>query len=296
MSTVLITGCSSGLGFVTAQTLVAKGHTVVATMRALEGRNADAASKLQAACEGQSGTLHLVDLDVSDDASVAAAVSRSTELAGALDVVVHNAAYGTGGLMETIPVEQMRKVFEVNVFGPQRLSRAVLPSMRARKQGLLIFVSSTIARIPFPNFGAYGPSKVALESIAENYAAELRPFAVDVTIVQPGGYATSFFNNMQASADAERVASYGEVGEAAAAQLQGMAQMMSAPEVSRGQEVADAIAELVDAPAGQRPLRKVVDLAMGEAVEAINGAISAIVAKVFEGMAAAAAAAQNQDG
>ena len=293
MSNVLITGCSSGLGFVTAQALVSKGHSVLASMRALEGRNAEAGARLKAACEGQSGSLHLVELDVTDEASVAAALAKASELVGELDVVVHNAAYGTGGLMETITVEQMRDVFEVNVFGPQRLSRAVLPQMRARKQGLLIFVSSTIARIPFPNFGAYGPSKVALEAMAENYATDLRSFGVDVTIVQPGGYATSFLANMAKPGDPERVAAYGEVAAAAHAQLEGVQQMMSAPGVSRGDEVADAITELVEAPAGTRPLRKVVDPAMGEAVGAINDTVAGIVAKVFEGMAAAAAAAQQ---
>lgn len=281
MTKILITGCSTGIGFNLATVASKRGHEVVATMRALETRNADNAARLRAACEAGPGSVHIVELDVTNDDSVAAAMARAQELVGELDAVVHNAGVGSLGLMETFTVEQMREVFEVNVFGAHRIARAALPAMRARGSGLLVFLSSAIGRVLFPYFGAYGPSKFALEALAEGYANELRPTGVEVSIVQPGGFATPFFANASQPDDQDRVASYGEIAQVAA-------QFYSRPESSPPMPEPDilgiAITELIELAPGTRPLRQVVDPLMGEAIEAINQSIAAIQGPILKSM------------
>ena len=147
---VLITGTSSGFGLLTARTLLQKGHTVFATMRGVAGKNAAAADGLRKFAEGQDGTLHLLELDVTNDASVDNAVKTALKLSGRIDVVVNNAGTGSGGLAESFTVDQFKQLFEVNLFGVQRVNRAVLPSMRDTGQGLLIQVSSIMGRIVIP--------------------------------------------------------------------------------------------------------------------------------------------------
>lgn len=280
MSNVLITGCSTGIGFSLAQTLCERGHHVIATMRALADRNAGNAARLRSACEGTTGQLDVLELDVTDDASVAVAVEQALARAGTIDVVVHNAGLGALGLIESFTVEQIRAVFEVNVFGSQRINRAVLPHMRARGQGAVLYVSSTIGRILFPFFGAYGPSKFALEAMAECYHNELRPLGIDVTIVQAGGYATEFFRNAQQPSDRECIAAYGEPGERAT----NFYTSGTMPPVPAPSELADDIANLIELPAGTRPLRKVIDPMMGQAIEAINQTVAEIQGQVLKGM------------
>ena len=283
MSNVLITGCSSGFGFLTTKALAARGHTVVATMRDPEGRNAENAARLRAECEGAPGAVHIVALDVTDDASVAAAVAEAIERVGDLDAVVNNAGFGHGGILETFSVDELREVFEVNVFGPHRVNRAVLPHLHARKAGLIVHVSSSIGRLLFPFFGAYGPSKYALEALAETYQMELHGTGIEVTIVQPGGYLTEWFANMKRPENVERAAAYGPLAEAAAGFWADPEGTMDA-EIADPQHVADGIVEVIEAPAGERPQRKVIDPMMGEAVEAINHTIAATKAKILEAM------------
>lgn len=280
MSKILITGCSTGIGFSLTKTLSERGHEVVATMRAIADRNADNAARLRSACEGSRGRVHIVELDVTDDASVAGAIEQALALTGELDVVVHNAGLGALGLMETFTVEQIRAVFEVNLFGSHRINRAVLPHMRARGDGLILYLSSTIGRVLFPYFGAYGPSKHALEAMAECYHNELRPTGVEVTIVQPGGYTTEFFPNAMQPADRECLASYGELGERAA----NFWTSGAGPKLPEPSELASGIADIIELPAGTRPLRKVIDPMMGQALEAINHSISEIQAPILRSM------------
>lgn len=268
MTKILITGCSSGIGFNLAKHASAHGFEVVATMRNATTRNADNAAKLKAECEAGPGTLHVVELDVTSDDSVAEAAARTHELVGTLDAIVHNAGIGHLGTLEAFSVEQIQQVFDVNVFGPHRLNRALLPSMRARGQGLVVFISSMIGRIMLPYFGAYGPSKFALEALAENYRNELRLFGVDVTIVQAGGFDTNFMANAQTPADAGTVASYGEHGQRAA-QFWAMA-AAHMPPIPAPDMLSDVLVELIEAAPGTRPLRKVVDVLAGEAMEAMN--------------------------
>ncbi len=269
--TVLITGSSSGFGLLIARTLLEKGHTVFATMRDPGGRNAANASELRAFADSTSGALHVLDLDVTSDASVAAAVAQALDLEGRIDVVVNNAGYGSGGYAEAFTMDQFQRVFEVNVFGVQRVNRAVLPAMRAQGAGLLIHVSSTMGRIVLPFAAPYTSAKYAVEGLAESYRYELASTGVDVVIVEPGGFGTNFMANMVPAADEARIASYGPLAEVPQQFWGGLGHMLEAENAPDPQDVADAISRLIETPAGSRPLRTVVDpMSGGEGPTVIN--------------------------
>lgn len=267
---IFITGSNSGFGRLTSETLARKGHTVLATMRGVDGKNAEAARELRAWAEAEQVGLHVIELDVTDETSVGKAVQRALELAGHIDVVINNAATGNMGLCECYTPEQMRDLFEVNVLGVHRVNRAVLPHMRERRSGLLVHVSSTLGRVTAPSLGLYCASKWALEAMAEVYRYELAPTGVDSILVQPGAYPTEFASKVMTPAEPERAQGYGEnanLGERVMAALGGMFQVPDPPD---SQEVAGALVALIETPAGQRPLRTVVDRLSGEAPRALN--------------------------
>ena len=145
--TILITGASSGFGRDTAETLRRAGHTVYASMRGAQGKNREAAEALQTL------GIETVELDVSDDASVEAGVERVVAEAGNIDVLVNNAGIGSAGVTEAFTAEQTRVVFDTNVIGLLRVTRAVLPSMRRRRDGLIINIGSILGRVTFPLLG-----------------------------------------------------------------------------------------------------------------------------------------------
>jgi len=268
---VLITGTSSGFGLLTARTLLQKGHTVFATMRGVAGKNAAAADGLRKFAEGQDGTLHLLELDVTNDASVDNAVKTALKLSGRLDVVVNNAGTGSGGLAESFTVDQFKQLFEVNLFGVQRVNRAVLPSMRDAGKGLLIQVSSIMGRIVIPFSAPYTATKWALEGLTESYRYELSGTGIDVVCVEPGGFPTGVGERAMVPADKLRAASYGALAELPDKMWGGMMQMMQGDDAPDPQDVADAILQLIETPAGQRPLRTVVDpLTGGEGPSTLN--------------------------
>lgn len=267
---VLITGAGTGFGALTARTLAAAGHRVVATLRETEGRNRRPAAELLEAGRKAAGTLRVLELDVTLDESVERAVSRTLEQEGRVDAVVNNAGVGMSGLAEAFTADEMRRLFEVNLFGVQRVNRAVLPSMRSASSGLLIHVSSTFGRHVVPFVGPYVATKWALEALAESYRHELEGTGVDVVIVEPGAFETGHAERILAPADTSREASYGARAE--------VPPRMWAAFVERLQEtapspmaVAEAILDLIEAPAASRPLRLVVDpMTGGEATRVLN--------------------------
>ncbi len=276
--TVLITGSSSGLGNITAKTLLREGATVVATMRDLQTRNADAANDLKAYAEAQPGTLKLVEMNVTDEASVDAAVAQ----AGRIDVVINNAGVGGSGFTEAFSVEQLRFTFDVNVLGVQRVMRAVLPAMRGRNSGLIINISSAMGRIVIPFSGAYTASKYALEGLSESYRYELVGSGVDVVIVEPGGFWTNYWSRMMQPADADRTTTYGDKADMPSALWSGIPTMLSEAEAANPQGLADVIVALIDTPAGERPLRRVVDpVTGGEGPKTINTTSEAVQRQVL---------------
>jgi NAD(P)-dependent dehydrogenase (short-subunit alcohol dehydrogenase family) len=276
---VLITGSSGGFGRLITETLAGEGHTVYASMRGVAGRNEKAAGELRAL--QKRGKIHVVELDVSSQDSADAAVKGILDQGGSIDVVVNNAGLGSIGLDEVFTAEQMHAVFDVNVFGVQRVNRAVLPSMRARGSGLLLHISSGLGRYTMPCLGVYGASKFALEALAETYRYELVATGVDSVIVQPGPFGTDFTAKSLQPSDSARFDGYGEGTKIMDRMNAAFADTFSGPSAPNPQLVADAVLLLIETPVGQRPLRTVVDPMLGQATETVNRAASRIQARSF---------------
>ena len=174
---VLITGASTGFGRNAAERLARRGHRVFATMRDIKGRNAEHRDALERLAVRESLPLHVLELDVTDDQSVQKAVQGALQEAGRLDVVINNAGVAGLGVTEAYTLEQVQQIFDVNFFSVVRVNRAVLPSMRQQRSGLLIHVSSGAGRVVVPGFGADRASKFAMEALAD---------AVPVRVTSPG--------------------------------------------------------------------------------------------------------------
>ena len=179
--TVLITGCSTGIGRACAERLARAGHPVYATARRLES-----IEDLQAA------GCRTLALDVTDEASMRAAVEAVEAEQGAVGALVNNAGYSQSGAVETIPMEDLRRQFETNVFGLVRMCQLVLPGMRRAGSGRIVNMSSMGGNFVFPGGGAYHASKYAVEAISDALRFEVKGFGVGVTVIQPGAIRTEF--------------------------------------------------------------------------------------------------------
>jgi NAD(P)-dependent dehydrogenase (short-subunit alcohol dehydrogenase family) len=280
---VLITGASSGFGRLIAETLSRKHYQVFATMRGVEGRNANAARELRALAERESLHLGVVELDVTNDGSVERAVADAIERAGRIDVMVNNAAYGVLGLTESFTVEQAQRIFDTNFLGIARMNRAVLPHMRRKGSGLLLYVSSGAGRIVLPCMALYTASKFALEAFAETYRYELASQGIDSVIVQPGAYPTGILGRLEAGADASRMATYGAVNEIP----QTISALIGASKANP-QEVADVVLQIIETPAGQRQFRYRLGAGAG-GVQSINAHCEQIQQQLLEAFGVAEA-------
>jgi NAD(P)-dependent dehydrogenase (short-subunit alcohol dehydrogenase family) len=265
----VVTGTSSGFGHDTVRELAAAGHRVYATMRDPGGRNAKAAGGL--AEIGAS----IVELDVTGQHSVDEAAAHILSQAGRVDVLVNNAGTAHFGVAEAFTPESLERQFATNVVGPFRVARAFLPGMRANRSGLVIFVSSVLGRIVVPFTGVYTASKWAIEALAESLSYEVRPFGVDIAILEPGTYATKIFGALVEPDDRDRLASYGDVASTSASIEAAFAKHARDPHA-----VAQAIAALVAAPARSRPLRTVIPARAPAA--AINTASAPIQRRTIE--------------
>lgn len=181
MSVVLITGSSTGIGLATAVYLARKGHRVYASMR-----NTDRSSELRAAAEANKCKVEIIALDVSDEQSVKSAVAQVLERERRIDVLVNNAGIAPIGPLEEVDDAQVRSVFDTNVFGLLRCTRAVLPSMRKQGSGSIINIGSVAGTIASACSGVYAASKFALEGLSESLAQEVTPFGIHVALVKPG--------------------------------------------------------------------------------------------------------------
>lgn len=274
---VLVTGASAGFGKLTVEKLLSEGHQVVASMRNVEGKNKDSAKELTDA------GAHVVELDVTDDKSVVSGVEKAVELVGDLDAVVNNAGIGVLGWQELFTPEDWQKLFDVNVFGVQRVNRAVIPHMRERGSGVLVHVSSLLGRIVLPFYGPYNASKWALEAMAQNYRYELSGFGIDSVIVEPGGFPTSFMDSLLRSSDDSQNEAYGEMINVPQKTFEGFEQTLASNPAQNPQNVADAIAKVIAMPAGQRPMRTIVDaMGMGDPVEGYNEQLDQIHAGLYD--------------
>lgn len=250
----IVTGSSSGIGLAASLALARAGHTVHATMRdtSRSGRLDDAAS-----AEGLD--VRVSQMDVDDDSSVEAAVSRALGGAGRLDVLVNNAGYGAVGAVEDIPMGEFRAQFETNLFGVVRVIKAAAPAMRrTAAEGAaagggpgptIVNVSSVAGRIGFPATSAYISSKFALEGLSESLAYELAPFGVRVVVVEPGVIKTNFFDSMR-MCEAPAGSPYADMTAKVVSNVRMMVELGT-----EASEVADAIAR---AASSDKPLPRYV--------------------------------------
>ena len=276
---ILITGCSTGFGFDAATHFAKKGQRVYATMRNIDSSNKATADALRALAESEGANLTVLEMDVTSDESVSDAVAKIPKV----DVLINNAGVGYGGPVESFTSEQILGQLDVNIVGTIRVARAVLPGMRQRGSGLIIQVSSTAGRAAFPGFGVYHASKWGLEGISEAMRYELGPLGVDVVIVEPGPFSTSFFENLVGGKDQDRAAAYGHVAEFG----EGFSQMvMTAFEDGDAPTdpmiVVQTFDELIETPDGQRPFRTIAGMDFG--LQAVNDAVDPIRKQALEMM------------
>jgi NAD(P)-dependent dehydrogenase (short-subunit alcohol dehydrogenase family) len=177
---VLVTGCSSGIGAATATRLAKSGHLVYAT-----ARRVDDLADLRPGCR-------TLALDVTDEASMSAAVDAVVAEHGRVGALVNNAGYGEYGAVEDVPMDRVRRQFETNVFGPARMCQLVLPAMRAAGSGRIVNVSSMGGRLTFPYGGYYHASKHAVEALSDALRFEVAPFGIQVSLIEPALILTRF--------------------------------------------------------------------------------------------------------
>lgn len=277
---VLITGCSSGFGRLSAETLALQGHCVYATMRDPYGRNHSAAADLQRIASRKNINIQVLALDVTDDTSAKAAVKKIIQDEGHIDVLVNNAGIMNVGITEAYELDQIKHQMEVNFYGPARLDRLVIPYMRKQKSGLLIHVSSLAGRLVFPYFGSYCASKFAMEALAESYRYELSSQGIDSIIVEPGPFDTSLISNAPKPHDHARLAEYGESAAYPDKMLAAFEAFYQTGDAVPPQQVADDIARLIDIPHQLRPLRTVSGLDYG--LRKLNSRIKTVQGELLE--------------
>jgi NAD(P)-dependent dehydrogenase (short-subunit alcohol dehydrogenase family) len=274
--TILITGASSGFGRDTAETLHRAGHTVYASMRRVQGKNRKAAEALR------NLGIKTVEVDVRDDASVDAGVKNVLAKAGKIDVLVNNAGIGSAGVTEAFTTEQAKAIFDTNVIGLLRVTRAVLPAMRQQHEGLIINVGSIFGRVTFPFLGIYGASKFAVEALTDSLRYEVSQLGIEVVEVQPSTYPTNFLANIETPAGTEVTKSYGAVGEIPDAMFKSLTATFEGKDAPNPHDVAEAIAKLVPQSKGTRPARTVVGAAFGS--DRANDDVAPVQAKVVEAL------------
>ncbi|MDR6937480.1 SDR family oxidoreductase [Luteibacter sp. 3190] len=255
---ILITGASSGFGRLAAEALARAGHTVYASMRDVAGRNARNVAELAETSRLGGIDLRAIELDVQSESSIESAVSKIIADSGKIDVMVHNAGHMVFGPAEAFTPEQFAEQYDVNVLGTQRVNRAVLPHMRAAKQGLLLWISSSSSAGGTPPYLApYFAAKAAMDSLAVVYARELVRWGIETTIVVPGAFTkgTNHFAHSGRPGDKARLAEY-EAGPYKAFGEQVMKAFSEiVPEDADPSGVAAEMVRVVDLPFGSRPFR-----------------------------------------
>jgi NAD(P)-dependent dehydrogenase (short-subunit alcohol dehydrogenase family) len=187
----VVTGSSSGIGYETSLALAREGFLTFATMRNLEK-----GSIIKSDSDKENLPLKIMQLDVTDDASVSKAVQSIISDSGRIDVIVNNAGYGLVGAFEDLSLDEIKQQYETNLFGVVRVTQAVIPIMRKQKSGRIINISSGAGRFGYPGGSAYVSTKFAIEGLSESLSYELDPFGIKVILVEPGVIRTNFGNVM----------------------------------------------------------------------------------------------------
>jgi NAD(P)-dependent dehydrogenase (short-subunit alcohol dehydrogenase family) len=259
--TIIITGASSGFGALSARALADAGHTVYAGIRDSAGRNAPQVGMAKRYAAEHDVDLRTVDLDVSSQHSVDAAVDATISEQGSLDVLVHNAGHMVTGPTEAFTPGQIADIYDTNVLGTQRLNRAALPHLRAQRHGLVLWVGSSSTRGGTPPYlGPYFAAKAGMDALAVSYAGELARFGIETSIIVPGSFTrgTNHFAHSGHPADERVVADYEAVYPQLMAQV-GQRLAEQAPADASAVDVATAIVDVVDMQHGTRPFRVHID-------------------------------------
>ncbi|MGV3601132.1 MAG: SDR family NAD(P)-dependent oxidoreductase [Dyadobacter fermentans] len=258
MKNIILTGSSSGFGRITAQVLAKEGYHVFATMRNPKSKNQLIATYLSEWALSNRLMLTVVELDVTDEDSVANAMAEIAEATnGQIDVLINNAGIGYIGLNETLSAAQVDWMFQVNVVGADRMIKAVLPYMHERKEGLIINVSTIASRMPIPNMGIFSATKAALEALTISYYYELASVGIGIALIQPGTFpSTNIIANQLEPANPRAEAYYGEeMGNIRRALLESYVPGPFKPECI---EVAYAIRNVIGVPSPFRSLWTIV--------------------------------------
>lgn len=278
---ILVSGAGSGFGYLAVKSLAREGHSVYAGLRQVSGRNAPVAQELGEWGRTQKGSVKVMELDVTEHSSVVETIRLILDTEGGIDVVVNNAGVLGVGVNEAFSVDNLKSIFETNVFGPFRVIKAVLPQMRRQRSGLLIQISSILGRTLFPFSGIYCASKFAVEALAESFCYELAPLGIESVIIEPGPFPTEQANKALPPDHAEVISEYESLPEALQRFSEWFENFFQAPDSPNPQAVADAVKQLIDMPAGKRPLRTVVDPMNGK-IEMLNQTSQAAQSHLFK--------------
>ncbi|WP_420769039.1 oxidoreductase [Parageobacillus thermoglucosidasius] len=186
-----VTGASSGFGLLTSVALAGEGYRVLASMRNLTNKR-----RLEAAAKeaGVADRIEIVQLDVTDFSAAETVIQDVIRRYGQIDLLVNNAGYAAGGFTEELAIEEWQRQFETNFFGLVAVTKAVLPSMRERRSGKIVNISSISGRMGFPSMGPYVASKFAVEGFSESLRLEMLPYGVHVVLIEPGSYKTDIWS------------------------------------------------------------------------------------------------------
>ena len=261
---IIVTGTNSGFGWLYAHTLSNAGHTVYATMREVNGRNAPKAKELN-----RLPNVQVLEAEITSAASIKTAVEKVIANEGRIDVLINNAGNFSGGLAETFTDEDVDDLFNIHFKGSWRTIKQVLPYMRQQGEGLIINTSSVLGRFSSPFMTFYNSAKFAIEGLSEGLHYELRSLGIDVALLQPGAFPTEIFAKAGQGSDSSVITGYGELAKVPEQIGAGIGQLFETTKPNP-QDVADAVLRLVELPKGQRPLRTVVDSLTGQFVETAN--------------------------
>lgn len=259
MSNVIITGSSSGFGYLAAAAFAERGWQVWATLRDSETRNAGVADELRSL----PGTVEVLDMDVTDAASVDRAIHTVIADDGNVDVLINNAGVMYVGHTEAYSVEQAHRQMDVNYYGMIRATQAVLPHMRRAGSGLIINTSSVAGRVAWPYMGTYAATKFAVEAYSQALRYEMAPFGVDVAVVEPGPFPTNLIASGSPGDRTEVLESYGDLAGVPTAMLEQFKEVLASGDAPDNRLVVDAYLALADAQPGERPMRTVVGMDFG---------------------------------
>ena len=250
---ILITGCSSGFGRLGAEHYARLGAKVFATMRNLPRPEA---AELEALAKAEKLDITVLEIDITKDDQVASGVEAALKATGGkVDVLINNAGMSIAGPIEAQDMEATQLIFDTNVFGAQRMAKAVLPSMRANKSGYIFNVTSQLGRVIIPGFGQYSPTKFALEAMSEQMAYEVASHGIDVTIIQPGGYPTKIWSNQNKPSGELKARLSEDIISAYPQFTAGMGKREASSSTSDPMDIPHAIAGAIATPKAKRPLR-----------------------------------------